>query len=447
MAVIPRPNASSPMAGVAEPVPLDAPHLLRSLFDAAVASAHPDRCIPAVLPAPPAGRTVVIGAGKASAAMAAAVERHWVGPLCGLVVTRHGHGVPCVRIAVREAGHPVSDDAAMAATQEMLAMLDGLSRDDLVLCLISGGGSSLLASPPPGIGLAEVQDLSRRLLRSGATIRQMNCVRKHLSMVAGGRLTLRALPARMVTLAISDVPGDDPAVIASGPTVPDPSTRHEALAVLDVLGITASPAIRAWLESEESETPKPGSGPVAEYRIAASAQSALEAAAEAARRVGVPPLILGDAIEGEAREVAKVHAGIALQVRRHGQPVAPPCVLLSGGETSVTVRGGGRGGRNGEFLLALTQALQGEPGIHALAADTDGIDGTETNAGAVTGPGTLAAAEAAGISCCEALADSDSWRFFEAANALVVTGPTRTNVNDFRAILIEALPEPKETPA
>lgn len=430
---------------MAEPAELDAPQLLRSLFDAAVANAHPDRCIPAVLPAPPAGRTVVIGAGKAAAAMAAAVERNWNGPLGGLVITRHGHGAACERIAVREAGHPVSDDAAMAATQEMLAQLDQLSRDDLVLCLISGGGSSLLAAPPPGVGLAEVQDLSRRLLRSGATIRQMNCVRKHLSMVAGGRLTQRALPARMVTLAISDVPGDDPAVIASGPTVPDPTTRHDALAVLDALGIAPSSGIHAWLESEQSETPKPGSAPDPEYRIAASAQTALEAAAEAARRIGVTPLILGDAIEGEAREVARVHAGIALQVRRHGQPVAPPCVLLSGGETSVTVRGSGRGGRNGEFLLALTQALQGEPGIHALAADTDGIDGTETNAGAVAGPRTLAAAEAAGIACAEALADSDSWGFFDAADALVFTGPTRTNVNDFRALLIEAGPEPKET--
>ncbi|WP_239987544.1 glycerate kinase type-2 family protein [Sphingosinithalassobacter portus] len=412
--------------------------LLRRMFDAAVASAQPARCVPAALPARPKGRTIVIGAGKAAAAMARAVETHWNGPVEGLVVTRHGHGVPCDRIAVREAGHPVPDAAGVAATQEMLALLDGLTEHDLVLCLISGGGSALLAAPPPGVTLAMLQDTNRALLRSGATIAQMNCVRKHLSLVAGGRLAKRAAPAQLVTLAISDVPGDDPAIIASGPTVADPTTRHDAQAIIHMFGLTPPPAIVDWLARPESETPKPDALPATDYRLVASAQMALDAAAEVARNAGYTPLILGSAIEGEAREVAIVHAGIAQQIRRHDQPVAAPCILLSGGETSVTVRGEGRGGRNGEFLLALAQALDGAPGIHALAADTDGIDGTEANAGAVIGPETLALAQARGFPAARALATSDSYGFFESADALVVTGPTHTNVNDFRAILIDA---------
>lgn len=428
---IPDPNAWWQMAVAAEPMAPAA--FLRALFDAAVASAQPDRCVPAALPDPPAGRTVVIGAGKAAAAMARAVERHWRGPLEGLVITRYGHGIPCERILVREAAHPVPDAAGVAATCEMLALLDGLTADDLALCLISGGGSSLLAAPPPGVSLADLQALSGALLGSGAAIAQMNCVRKHLSMVAGGRLAALARPARLVTLAISDVPGDDPALIASGPTVADPTTRADASSVLAQFGIEPATAIRRWLDSPASETPKPDAAPDAEFALVASPALALEAAARAARAAGIAPRILGSDLEGEARDLGAAHAALALDVQRAG---GPPCVLLSGGETSVTVRGTGRGGRNGEYLLALTHALNGAPGIHALAADTDGIDGTESNAGAVTGPSTIAAA--AGRSCTDALANSDSYPFFAAADALVVTGPTFTNVNDFRAILVDA---------
>lgn len=437
-------SGEAPQPGLA---PGRAGELLRRLFNAAVASALPERCVPPALPPPPKGRTIIIGAGKATAAMALAVERHWTGPIEGTVLTRYGHGVACDHIEVREAGHPVPDMAGIAATADMLSRLDGLTEDDLVLCLISGGGSSLLAAPPPGVTLGDLQALSGSLLRSGATIAQMNCVRKHVSIVGGGRLIPRARPARLVTLAISDVPNDDAAIIASGPTVPDPTSRHDALAVLEQFGIDAAPAIRAWLESEDSETPKPASCGAIDFRLVASPQMALEAAADAAARAGYTPLILGSAIEGEAREVAIVHAAIARQVRRYGQPIAAPCILLSGGETSVTVRGGGRGGRNGEFLLSLTRVLAGEPGIHALAADTDGIDGTEDNAGATTGPDTLLLAQAAGMSCADALAASDSYGFFQGAGTLVVTGPTLTNVNDFRAILIESAAPNKETAA
>lgn len=411
-----------------------AERLLRDMFSAAVARAQPDRCVPPALPDLPSGRTIVIGAGKAAATMARAVERHWRGPIEGLVITRHGHAVPCNRIAVREAGHPIPDAAGMAATREMLALLRGLQPDDLVLCLISGGGSALLAAPPPGVSLGELQQLSRELLRSGAKISQMNCVRKHLSMVAGGRLAQLAHPARIVTLAISDVPGDNPGTIASGPTVADPTSRQDALAVLAELGIDPAGSIRSWLMREEGETPKPGDLPEPDYRMIASPAEALRAAADVARNAGYVPLILGSDIEGEARELGAEDAALALEVRGAD---GPPCILLSGGETSVTVRGSGKGGRNGEYLLALTMALNGAPGIHALAADTDGIDGTGTDAGAVMGPHTIAAALAAGCSGKEALERSDSHRFFEAAGGLVTTGPTFTNVNDFRAILIE----------
>jgi len=424
-----------------------AANLLRRLFDAAVASALPAHCVPPALPAPPKGRTIVIGAGKAAAAMARAAEQHWTGPIEGTVLIRYGHGVACDRIEVREAGHPVPDMAGVAATADMLRHLDDLTSNDLVLCLLSGGASSLLVAPPPGVALEDLQALSRSMLNSGATIAQMNCVRKHVSTVAGGRLIRHVGPARLVTLAISDVPNDDPAVIASGPTLPDPTSRQDAIAVLQKTGIHPSPAIRAWLESEESETPKPGSCGEVDFRLIANPQMALEAAADAAAVAGYSTLILGSALEGEAREVAVVHAGIARQVRRYGQPVTAPCILLSGGETSVTVRGGGRGGRNCEFLLSLTHELAGEPGIHALAADTDGIDGTEDNAGATMAPDTLSCAEAAGISCSHALAASDSYGFFRSAGTLVVTGPTLTNVNDFRAILIERAVLDKETSA
>ncbi|HUL10439.1 MAG TPA: glycerate kinase [Candidatus Acidoferrum sp.] len=422
---------------MAPPSPRD---FLRRLFEAALGAADPARCVPSHLPAAPTGRTIVVGAGKAAAKMARAVEDHWGGPLSGLVVTRYGHGVPCERIEVVEAAHPVPDAAGQQAAARILETVRGLSADDLVLCLISGGGSALLALPAPGLTLDDKRAVNRALLKSGANIAEMNCVRKHLSAIKGGRLAAAAAPARVVSLLISDVPGDDPAVIASGPTVPDPTTFADALAVLEKYRITEPAAALARLRAAKDETPKPGGPRFArvETTIIARPQDALEAAAAAARQAGVTPVILGDSIEGEAREVALVHAGIARQVRRHGQPAAAPAVLLSGGETTVTVRGQGRGGRNAEFLLALAVALQGEPGIHAVAGDTDGIDGTEDNAGALLDPTSLARAAAVGIDAKRALADNDGYGFFAGLGDLIITGPTRTNVNDFRAILIEA---------
>jgi hydroxypyruvate reductase len=418
---------------------IDSRLFLADLFAAAVRAADPAACVPRHLPPPPKGRTLVIGAGKAAAAMARAVERHWPGELSGLVVTRYGHGVPCERIEVVEASHPVPDEAGQKAAARMLALVGELTSDDRVIALISGGGSALLALPFDGITLAEKQQMNRALLNSGASISEMNCVRKHLSAVKGGRLAAAAYPARLLTLAISDVPGDDPAVIASGPTVADPTTCADALAVLDKYRIALPPPVDGLLRSGLSETPKPGDVCFAhgETRVIATAQGSLAAAADAARAGGVAPLILGDAIEGEAREVAKVMAGIAKSCARHGVPARPPCVLISGGETTVTVRGKGRGGRNAEFLLALAVALKGHPGIHALAGDTDGIDGCEDNAGAILAPDTLARAHALGLDAQARLADNDGYGFFAALGDLVVTGPTRTNVNDFRAILIE----------
>lgn len=414
--------------------------LLRQMFDAAVASALPDRCIPPFLPKPPKGRTIVVGAGKASAAMAKAVEDHWTGgPLEGLVVTRYGHRVPTRSIEIVEAAHPVPDLAGREAAERILNMVKGLTSDDLVLCLISGGGSALLALPGEGITLHDKQAINRRLLECGANITEMNCVRKHLSAIKGGRLAAAAAPAKVVTLTISDVPGDDPAVIASGPTVPDATTYADALAVLDKYGITEPAAVMAHLRAAPDETPKPGDPRLShcETHMIAAPQMALEAAAAVAQANGYTPLILGDAIEGESREVAMVHAGIARQVVRHGQPVKAPCVLLSGGETTVTIRGKGRGGRNVEFLLALAVALDGAPRVHAMAGDTDGIDGAEETAGALLDPTTIARAAANGVHAKACLANNDGHGFFEAAGDTVVTGPTLTNVNDFRAILIE----------
>jgi hydroxypyruvate reductase len=413
---------------------------LRSLFDAALAAADPARCVAPHLPPRPKGRTIVVGAGKAAAKMARTVEERWPSPLSGLVVTRYGHGVACDRIEVVEAAHPVPDAAGQRAAARILEMVQGLSADDLVLCLISGGGSALLALPAPGLSLDDKRAVNRALLRSGAAIGEMNCVRKHLSAIKGGRLAAAAAPARLVSLLISDVPGDDPAVIASGPTVPDPTTFADALAVLRKYGIDGPAGVVAHLEAAADETPKPGDPRLArvETKIIARPQDALDAAAAVARHAGITPVILGDSIEGEAREVATVHAGIARQVRRHGQPALAPAVLISGGETTVTVRGGGRGGRNAEFLLALAVALNGEPGIHAVAGDTDGIDGTEDNAGALLDPASIARAAARGIDAPRALADNDGYGFFAALGDLIITGPTRTNVNDFRAILIES---------
>jgi glycerate 2-kinase len=416
----------------------EARRLLRAMFDAAVGAASPELRVPAHLPPPPKGRTVVIGAGKASAAMAKAVEARWPGPLTGLVVTRYGHAVPCERIEIVEASHPVPDENGHRAAGRMLEMVRGLGPDDLVLALVSGGGSALLSMPAPGLTLEDKQAVNTALLRSGAPIGEMNIVRKHLSAIKGGRLAAAAHPARLVTLVISDVPGDDPAVIASGPTVPDASTFAEARAVLDKYGITEPASAIEHLVRAAEETPKPGDPRLANANtiMVASPQLSLEAAAEVARRSGITPLILGDALEGEAREVGKVMAGIARQAALRGQPAPPPVVLLSGGETTVTVKGSGRGGRNVEFLLSLAVELDGLPGVFALAADTDGVDGAGEAAGAVVAPDTLLRAAGRGIGAKARLAENDGHGFFETLGDLVVTGPTLTNVNDFRAILV-----------
>jgi hydroxypyruvate reductase len=411
---------------------------LRAMFDAAVAAAAPAVCVPPHLPPPPRGRTIVVGAGKAAAAMAQAVEAHYPGPVEGLVVTRYDHGVATRHIAVIEAGHPAPDAAGERAARRMLAMVEGLTPDDLVLALISGGGSALLALPAPGVTLADKQAIARALLASGAPIAEINCVRRGLSAIKGGRLALAAAPARVVSLIISDVPGDDPAVVASGPTAPDPTSAADALAVLARYRISAPGNVLAHLRGQVKSPAGFDDNRFAhvENRIIATAQDALEAAAVAARAHGVTPLILGNAIEGEAREVALVHAAIARQCALFGQPAPPPCVLISGGETTVTLRGYGRGGRNAEFLLALAIALRGRPGVHAIACDTDGIDGTEDNAGAMLSPDSLARAAALGLDARARLADNDGYGFFAALGDLVITGPTRTNVNDFRGILV-----------
>ena len=404
------------------------------MLKAAIDAASPALCLPPHLPAPPAGRTIVVGAGKAAAAMAAAVEAHWpdASPLEGLVVTRYGHGAATRRIEVVEASHPVPDAAGEAAARRILDLVQGHTADDLILCLISGGGSALLSAPAPGISLEDKRAINRALLHSGAAIGEMNCVRKHLSAIKGGRLAAAAYPTPMLTLMISDVPGDDPSIIASGPTVADPTTRFEAAAILARYGIPAPASVAAHLADPASETPKPGSDRLthARQRMIATPRASLDAAAAIARAGGYTPLILGDDIEGEARTVAAAQAAEAASAR-------PPCIMLSGGETTVTVRGNGRGGRNAEFLLALAIALDGRAGVHALAADTDGIDGTEDNAGAVISPDTLARAAAADIDVDAYLARNDAYRAFEALDDLVFTGPTLTNVNDFRAILIE----------
>jgi hydroxypyruvate reductase len=420
---------------------MDARPLLKAMFDAAIASAQPAVCIAAHLPAPPRGRLIVIGAGKASAAMARAVEDHWPGALSGLVVTRHGYSVPCKRIEVVQAAHPVADEAGLRAARRMLDLVQNLSRDDLVLCLISGGGSALLPLPLDGLSLADEQQLNRVLLKSGAPIAEMNCVRRHLSGIKGGRLAAACHPAQVLTLLISDVPGDRPLDIASGPTVGDPTTCADALQIVRRYGMTLPPAAIELLERADrgpAESVKPDDPRLAgaSVRVIAAPQMALEAAADLARKAGVTPFILGDAIEGEAREVGKVMAGIALQTARRGQPFQPPCVLLSGGETTVTVRGSGRGGRNVEFLLALALALEGCPGVHALAGDTDGVDGQEEIAGAYIGPDTLGRARLLGLKPHDMLADNDAHSLFMALGDSVLTGPTLTNVNDFRAVLV-----------
>ena len=414
-------------------------NLLKQLFQQAVAAADPEVMLCNFLPQPPKGRTIVVGAGKAAASMARAVEQNWQGPLSGLVVTRYEHALQCENIEVIEAAHPVPDAAGRDAAMRILDLMNELEEDDLALCLISGGGSALLSLPGPGLTLEDKQDLNSQLLKSGATISEMNCVRKHLSAIKGGRLAAAAFPARVVTLAISDVPGDDPAVIASGPTVADETTLTDAQKTLNDYSIDLSPQISQALNDPASESLKPGDKRLerAETVLIATPQMALEAAAAKAREEGVTPVILGDSIEGEAREVAQVMAGIAKQVVHHGQPAQKPCVLLSGGETTVTVRGNGRGGRNAEFLLALAIALDGLDGVSAIACDTDGIDGSEDNAGCLIGPDTLSRARALGLDAEAFLADNDAYSFFAALDDLVMTGPTLTNVNDFRAIMVQ----------
>jgi len=414
---------------------------LIQLFQAAVDRADPARSLAAALPtAPEGGRVIVLGGGKAAAAMAAALEAAWPRPMEGLVVTRYGHGCPVERIEVVEAGHPMPDAAGAAAAARMLALAESAGPDDLVVFLASGGASSLLAAPAEGVALEDKQTVTRALLRSGATIHQMNAVRKHLSAIKGGRLAAAAAPARILTLAISDVPGDDPDVIGSGPTVPDGSTLADARAVLAKFGIEPPASVARRLQDPAAETPKPGD-PIfgrADFRMIATPFEALAAAKAASEAAGVPAHILSDRIEGEAREAAKVLGAMARCVAERSAPFAPPVVLLSGGETTVTVRGGGRGGRNAEFLLAFGIEIDGLDGVHAVACDTDGIDGSEDNAGAYAGPGLVDAASRAGVDARAGLDENDGYGVFDAIGGLIVTGPTRTNVNDFRAILIAA---------
>ncbi len=416
------------------------PRLLREMFDAAVEAAMPRTCVPPFLPdRNDIERCVVIGAGKASAAMARAVEENWDGPLEGLVVTRYGYEVPCERIEIVTAAHPVPDDAGERAARRILDIADGLGPGDVMLCLISGGGSALLAAPADGITLAEKQDVNRALLRSGATISEMNCVRKHLSAVKGGRLAARAYPARVISLLISDVPGDDPSVIASGPTVPDVTTYADARAIIEKYGVDLPGAVADILRNEPDETPKPGDHRLAgaETRLVALPQASLEAAAKIAAEAGYTPHILGDALEGEARVLGREHAELARAVQTGDGPFAAPCAIISGGETTVMVRGDGRGGRNSEYVLSMAVSLEGQRGIHAIACDTDGVDGSEDNAGATIGPDTLESGEANGVDAVRLLDGNDAYTFFEAIGGLVETGPTFTNVNDFRAILVD----------
>jgi hydroxypyruvate reductase len=424
---------------------------LEHLYHAAVRRALPLHNTAAFLPPPPKGRTIVLGAGKAGGSMAQAVEALWPAdaPLEGLVVTRYHHIPPRPeglkkRIEIVEAAHPVPDAAGLEAAQRILAMAHGLTQDDLVLCLISGGGSALLTLPAEGLTLEDKQRINKQLLNSGANISEMNCVRKHLSRIKGGRLAAACAPAKVVTLTISDVPGDDPSIIASGPTVPDATTCADAVAILQRYGIDVPGAIMSLLEQGALETPKPGDGIFAghEVHMIATPQQSLEAAAQEARSAGLEAYILSDEIEGESREIGKMHAALARAVAHRSQPFRKPCVILSGGETTVTIRKQpegtprGRGGRAGEFCMGLAQALQGQAGVWALAADTDGIDGVEDNAGAFVSPDTLQRALAQGMKVDAFLDRNDAYGYFGAIGDLVVTGPTHTNVNDFRAMLV-----------
>ena len=412
--------------------------LLQDLFRTAVAAADPGRAIAAHLPAKPRGRTVVIGAGKASAQMARAFEQLWDQPVDGLVVTRYGHAVPTSHIEIVEASHPVPDEAGYLAARRIMAKVHGLSRDDLVVALISGGGSALLPAPASGLDFEDEQAVTQALLASGMPITMMNLIRNEISAIKGGRLAALAAPARVATLIVSDVAGDDPALIASGPTVPIASSRAEVRHLVSLYGLDLPPAVTALLASHDNDAPRPDDPRFAgnSVRIVASSSRSLEAAARRAGEQGLAAHILSDAVEGEARDVATVMAAISREISLRDRPFTRPCVLLSGGETTVTVRGRGKGGRNAEFLLAFALAIEGIDGITALAADTDGIDGSEDNAGAVADGNSAARMRAAGIDPRAALASNDAWSAFHAVGDLLVTGPTGTNVNDFRAIVV-----------
>lgn len=411
---------------------------LIDLFHSAVNAAHPKEVLAKYLPKDTNKRAVVIGAGKAAASMAQALEQHWQGPLSGLVVTRYGHNETCKHIEVVEAAHPVPDDAGQAVAKRIMQLVEGLTKDDVVICLISGGGSSLLSLPAEGIKLSDKQAINKALLKSGAAIDEMNCVRKHLSAIKGGRLAKACYPATIHTYAISDVPGDEATVIASGPTVADPTTSAQALTLLENYNINIPDNVKTWLKSSASETLKSGDPALknTHFTLIATPKDALDAVQKQVEKTGIKSLVLGDKIEGESKEVAKVHGAIALNIAEHRQPISPPCVILSGGETTVTVKGNGRGGRNAEFLLSLAISLQKQQQFYAIAADTDGIDGSEDNAGCLLTPKTYQSAEHQQLNLEHYLDNNDGYGFFEATKQLLKTGPTRTNVNDFRAILI-----------
>ena len=417
---------------------LDPKTFLTSVFDAAVAAADPERTIRAHLPEKPKGRTVVVGAGKGAAQMAAAFEKAWDGPLEGLVVTRYGYSAPATRIEVVEAAHPVPDENGLKAARRLLDVVSGLTKDDLVVALVCGGGSALLPSPAEGLTLADEIAVNEALLASGAPISAMNTIRKHVSTIKGGRLAAAAWPARVVSLVVSDIPGDDPALVASGPTVPSTGSREDALAAIAAYGMKLPAAVMAHINSPAAAAPLPDDPQFAlnEVRLIASAAVSLEAAAAEAKRQGIEAVILSDAIEGEAREVGAVHAAIAREVATRDRPFRKPVLILSGGETTVTLRAKGKGGRNSEFLLAFAIGIGGVDGIDALAADTDGIDGSEDNAGAFCDGTTVARMRAAGVDAKAMLAANNAWTAFDAVGDLFVPGPTGTNVNDLRAILI-----------
>ncbi len=412
---------------------------LRQTFDAAVMAADPIHGIRQHLPEKPKGRTIVVGAGKASAQMAAALETLWQGPMVGVVVTRYGFSALCKHIEVIEASHPVPDEAGLAASRRLLQAVGGLTADDLVIALISGGGSALLPSPAAGLNLADEIAVNQALLASGAPISAMNTIRKHISTIKGGRLAATAHPAKVVSFVVSDIPGDNPALVASGPTVPDIGNRQDALALIDAYRMSLPDAVMAHLKSSAADGLEPSDPRFTkdEVHVIASAAVSLEAAAEEARRHGIEAVILSDSIEGEARDVASVHAAIAREIATRNRPFATPVLLLSGGETTVTLRAKGKGGRNSEFLLSFALGINGVAGIHAVAADTDGIDGSDDNAGAFADGHTVERMRKAGVDAKSMLMQNNAWTAFHAIDDLLVTGPTGTNVNDFRAILIQ----------